>query len=155
MSHKGADYTKNFLNNDNLKTAVKEACQFLKKVDFSHIAFRGMSGAVFATPVAMKLNKKLILVRKHEDESHATRMVDTWVEGDYDDSPFKYVIIDDFTSTGSTNRHIMKEIKLVAPKAKCLGMLPMRGFLKELSYCRDFGGPKPKLLELNSNGEKI
>ena len=82
------------------------------------IAFRGMSGALIASPVAVRLQKSLILVRKPNDGSHSSYKVESCkVE------PKNYVILDDFVSSGKTANAIIKAIKLVAPKAKYLGVL--------------------------------
>lgn len=82
------------------------------------IAFRGMSGALVASPVAARLQKPLILVRKPNDNSHSPLKVESCkIE------PKNYVILDDFVSSGKTANAIIKAIKLVAPKAKYLGVL--------------------------------
>jgi len=84
--------------------------------EFDSIAFRSMSGALLAPPVAAILGKSLIMVRK-EENSHSSHKV----EGDI--FAKTYIIVDDFTSSGKTARTIVEEIKIFAPQAKCLGLL--------------------------------
>src|SRR4051812_10409313 len=61
----------------------------LSRYDFDAIAFRGLSGALFAPTVAMKMGKTLIAVRK-KSTIHSSRIV----EGDY--NARRYIILDDF-----------------------------------------------------------
>lgn len=104
-----------------LKANVTKAAHDLKKqgFDFESIAFRGMSGAVLASPIALALDKTLILVRKGEN-THSQYAV----EGDL--SGQKYIIVDDFISTGETVRTIIKEIFKACPRCQCIGILVLR-----------------------------
>ena len=103
-----------------LKANVKKAARDLKKqgFDFESIAFRGMSGAVLASPIALALDKTLILVRKGEN-THSRYAV----EGDL--SGQKYIIVDDFIVTGETVRTIIKEIFKACPRCRCIGILEL------------------------------
>lgn len=104
-----------------LKANVKKAAHDLKKqgFEFESIAFRGMSGAVLASPIALALDKTLILVRKGEN-THSTYAV----EGDL--SGQKYIIVDDFISTGETVRITIQEIFKACPRCRCIGILVLR-----------------------------
>ena len=79
-----------------------------------------MSGALPAIPLALRLKKEFIFVRKDFDVntgSHSYRQV----EGHK--SVKRYVIIDDLICTGNTLKEIVKHIHKFAPEAKCIGVL--------------------------------
>jgi len=106
---KGLDPTKR-------QETVQICVNILKHYEFDAIAFRGLSGALFAPTVAMLMDKSLLAVRKDE-QSHSFRMV----EGDH--AAGRYVILDDFISSGETVRNIVEEIHNVMPWAQCIGIL--------------------------------
>lgn len=97
-----------------LRKAVAATIKFLKGKDFDAIAFRGLSGQLFAPIIAIRLRKTLLAVRKGED-THSTQMV----EGDL--GARNYIIIDDFIAGGNTVNQIIKEIYAVRPSIKCVG----------------------------------
>lgn len=74
------------------------------KIRFAAIAFRGMSGGLIAPLVAAQLNKKLIVVRKRGEQSHAQYHVEGYIDSK------TYIIIDDLVDTGDTCRDIMDEL---------------------------------------------
>jgi len=89
---------------------------------FDAIAFRGNSGALIAPTLALALDKTMLMIRKNcpcgiHSFSHSSHEV----EGDY--GAKTYIIADDIISSGTTAQAIVEEIKKVAPKAKCLGVL--------------------------------
>ena len=87
-----------------------------KKVPFDAIAFRGVSGAAIAFPVSALTGLHLICVRK-ERNSHGNR-----VEGP-SRSIKRYVILDDFISSGETIRAIYGAVKAVSrSESKCVGI---------------------------------
>jgi len=98
------------------RETVEIIAQILRHYEFDAIAFRGLSGALFAPTVAMLLDKSLLAVRKGED-CHSSRTV----EGDY--AALTYVILDDMVSSGETIRVIVEDIKKVMPWAECVGVL--------------------------------
>ena len=69
------------------------------KVKFDAIAFRGMSGAIIACPVASIFKKPLIIVRKSIKNCHSSRQVEGFIDAK------KYIIVDDFIETGKTIRN--------------------------------------------------
>jgi hypoxanthine phosphoribosyltransferase len=85
---------------------------------FDAIAYRGASGAITASIIAYKLKKPLILVRKPEDnKGHSPYSV----EGPK--VVKRYLIVDDFMSSGSTYEAIRNAIRVEHPQAVCIGML--------------------------------
>lgn len=78
---------------------------------FDVIAIRGFSGAVPASIVAFMLRKPLVIVRKKPtvETSHGTS-VEILTDGILP-TPFRYLIIDDQSSTGKTFREIKEGLK--------------------------------------------
>lgn len=109
------------------KKRLTRLVRLLKEVDartpFQAMAFRGMSGALLVQPLAMRLDKNLIMVRKPNDDSHtmygsASGMRDAE----------KYIIVDDFQTYGGTARAIVAAVKNFAPQAECLGIFEVNRF---------------------------
>lgn len=109
-----------FLDTKRLHTYLDLAIKALKRREFDAIAFRGMSGAVAAPTIALALHKNLILVRKDEEKTHSTYVVEGC------NSTLRYVIIDDFMVTGDTVRAIRKQVFKFAPQAQCIGVLAIQ-----------------------------
>ena len=113
----GQTHMSPLINMDTLRVFIKRAVEVLSGDEFDAIAFRGMSGALLATPVALAMKKTLILVRHLDDPSHSEEMV----EGDC--TARTYVILDDFIASGDTVRAIKEAVADWAPQAKYLGTL--------------------------------
>jgi len=88
---------------------IEKAVESLQEVDkttpFDAIAFTGMSGAAMAFPLAIKLEKDLIMVRKPSSSSHS----DYDVEGQNQSK--NYIIVDDFPETGATKKRIIAAVE--------------------------------------------
>lgn len=114
-----SSYLNKVLEGDKLNERVMKAKNILRqtKVKFDAIAFRGMSGAIFAANLATKMKKTLLIVRKpkQEEPSHAYAVV----EGDRHSK--KYIIVDDFVSTGNTLSTIVGEVKKFTD-SQCVGV---------------------------------
>lgn len=106
-----------FLHVTTLREKVILAQQVLEDYDFDTIAFRGMSGALIAPILALNLQKELILVRKPDDDTHS------WYKVEGNKSANRYVIVDDFESSGHTKRTIIEAVRGFAPDANYLGFL--------------------------------
>lgn len=121
-----AAYFHGAFNPTKMKPLVKAAKQLLKDQQFDAIAFRGMSGAMVAPVLAYALDKSLIMVRKpkHHSEEHHSHMP---VEGDINTG--RYLIVDDFRSTGATIRAILTDVRNFAPEARCMGVMFYHNFL--------------------------
>jgi adenine/guanine phosphoribosyltransferase-like PRPP-binding protein len=105
-----------------MKKKIKMIMKVLKTYDFDAFAFRGMSGALIAPVLAMLCGKSLIMVRKmKEDGSKSDCHSKERVEGDL--SATKYIIVDDFISSGQTITNIIQEISHLNPSAICIGAL--------------------------------
>jgi orotate phosphoribosyltransferase len=87
-------------------------------LEFSTIAFRGMSGALIAPLIAHKLGKNLLMVRKTGDECHSSHST----EGTHSNE--NYIIIDDLISSGATVRKTIEAVNHMEEcrEAKCVGI---------------------------------
>jgi len=120
-----SEHMARFLDTKDLYHYIDLAIKALKRQEFDSIAFRGMSGAVSAPIIALALKKNLILVRKPEDRTHSQYRVEGF------NASRRYVIVDDFISTGETARAIRDSIYNFAHHAKCIGVLPIQRLDKE------------------------
>lgn len=117
-----ASHLEYMIRTNQLKTTVYQSVKFLRthKLDqqFDSIAFRGISGALIAPVLAMRLNKNLIAVRKSTSGCHSCHTV----EG-YHGSK-RYIIVDDFISSGETVESIISNIREFANEdSQCVGVL--------------------------------
>mgnify|MGYP000945606000 CR=1 FL=1 len=119
--HRHADYLKQFDNVSKYESIVKKVCRYIRqsKLEFSHIAVAGISGMTIGGPVALRLKKNLIVVRKGE-HSHSSELV----EGvPINDKPFQYIIVDDCVDTGETVFNIYNGIHTVNKNATPLSVI--------------------------------
>jgi adenine/guanine phosphoribosyltransferase-like PRPP-binding protein len=111
------DYYFTNINPETLKKRIKNAQLILKGLKFDAIAFSGMSGALLGPPLALKMGKSLIMVRKPHSGSHSRKRV----EGDM--AAHTYIIVDDFQDTGKTARYIKESVAEFSSEAKLLGSI--------------------------------
>lgn len=103
---KSATWLHPILRPGGLKAEVDMAVEILNQCpDFDAIAFTGLSGAVLASAVALRLNKLMYCVRKPGENRHS----DYEVEGPL--GSLRYVIIDDLIQTGGTIRRIIAQVR--------------------------------------------
>lgn len=112
---------------------------FLKaQYDFDTIAFCGMSGAAMAFLISHQLNIPIVCVRKDTDDCHYSDGVFTVdggtssyirrkLEGNF--LIKRYLILDDFISSGRTVNFIINSIEKEIPEAKCVGMVMYGGYM--------------------------
>lgn len=112
---KCASHLTKALTPETLRWLVPQIVKKLSAYEFDAIACRGLSGVLVAPMVALAMNKTLLIIRNHLD-CHSAHMV----EGDY--GARRYVILDDFASSGNTVEKIVKEISVEIPEARCLGL---------------------------------
>jgi adenine/guanine phosphoribosyltransferase-like PRPP-binding protein len=74
--------------------------------DFDSIVATGMSGMSVAPIVAFVLKKQLVVVRKTTDGTHSCDLV----EKDHKKGIRRYVIIDDFVSSGDTVNRVYRQL---------------------------------------------
>jgi adenine/guanine phosphoribosyltransferase-like PRPP-binding protein len=97
------------VNKDERNRLLKRCRRELRKFDdFDTIAFSGNSGSLMSFPLAHKLNKEIIVVRKPRqiEMAHGCFLIEGVI-------PFnrKIVIVDDFVSAGKTVRYIVNTIR--------------------------------------------
>jgi orotate phosphoribosyltransferase len=92
-----------------LETNVRRVTHGLRKHtrDFDFIAVSGMSGVVVGAPAALRLHKPLVIVRK-DDDSNGHHAGGSFIG--FDSVKGRYVIVDDFTSSGRTLEYIINRI---------------------------------------------
>lgn len=104
-----------------VKNTVAKARALHKKHGFDTIAFSGISGASMAFILASRLKLPLLNIRKMDENSHYVKQMGTLIEGNTGAS--KYMIVDDFISSGDTVNHIIATIKREMPFAECVAIL--------------------------------
>jgi len=119
-----------------LKEKLPEIIEVLSRYEFDAIAFRGLSGALVAPTVAMMMGKTLLAVRKLHEAAHSIHLV----EGDI--GATKFVILDDFSSSGKTVYEILKAVKTEfesqgCPVPECVGLYQYLFRGKELIDAND------------------
>ncbi len=85
-------------------------------MDFDAIVVQGMSGAIIGSVVAHMLSKHIVVVRKPGEDHHGSNQV-VGLEGAY-----KYLILDDMISSGTTVLRIVDSMTHYRHKAKLVGM---------------------------------
>lgn len=79
----------------------------LRRKDFDSLAFSGSSGAAIAYPVGALLGCHLSHARKNDGNHHGREgSVEGWTR-DHDSPAIRYVIVDDFISSGATMERII------------------------------------------------
>lgn len=102
-----------------------------KEYGFDTIAFCGVSGAAMAFVLAHEMRIPLLCVRKRGENSHFDDGDRRHLEGNT--GVKKYLIVDDFISSGRTVNYIMDTIHQDIPNAECVAMLMYSG-LGEYDY---------------------
>ena len=111
-------YLEHLIRTKNLQETITRAIAVLRKHDFDALAFRGASGMLLGVPLAVALDKTMIMVRK---DTQGTCHSSYPVEGDA--AAKRYVIVDDLIRTGATVRAILAAVQVFAPQAECIGAI--------------------------------
>lgn len=94
---------------------LARAEKLLSKIKFDAIAYTGASGSLIAPALAFRMNRGLILVRKEKNTHSGSK-----VEGHIDVE--RYIIVDDFVTSGKTVKRIAREVKAHCYQAKLVGV---------------------------------
>lgn len=103
----------------NLQEVIEEAKGKLADVEFDTLVGTGFSGGVVIPALALAMGKKFVLIRKETDDSHhgKGRLLGELGE--------KWVLVDDFVSSGKTRRRILSKIEEAAEErganTECVG----------------------------------
>ena len=92
------------LDNTKFKLALSAACRKLRNKKFDAIAVTGNSGTLFGGALALKLKKRVILVRKPGVDSHGTELEILFETVD------SYIFVDDFIDSGATIKRVISTI---------------------------------------------
>jgi adenine/guanine phosphoribosyltransferase-like PRPP-binding protein len=106
---------------------VTTAERIRKDTGYDTIVFSGMSGAAMAFMLAHWMNMPLLCVRKRNDSSHFVSQTRKYLEGNAHDVR-KYLIVDDFISSGATVQYIMDTIRETNVSAECVSLLMYAGY---------------------------
>lgn len=89
-----------------LKNIVEKSARFLqeRELDFETIAVQGVSGLIVGSPLAMALDKKIMVIRKQGDKTHC---LDVMGFGKNQ----KILMVDDCVETGTTLINMVTKIK--------------------------------------------
>jgi orotate phosphoribosyltransferase len=115
--YRTVSHLQEFIDPTKAVKTVEQCAKLLETLEFTTFAFRGLSGALIAPMLAVKMGKTLLAVRKVHPTGHGSNRV----EGDY--AAGNYIIVDDFIATGKTCQAIMEEIDNHVPSAKCIAVL--------------------------------
>jgi adenine/guanine phosphoribosyltransferase-like PRPP-binding protein len=89
------------------------------KDEFDLIVFSGYSGALIAPTAALRVKKPMGFVRKPGEASHGVPIEIT----DESCGNGRYVIVDDFISTGETVKRLIKSLTDWNCKMRCVGIV--------------------------------
>jgi adenine/guanine phosphoribosyltransferase-like PRPP-binding protein len=106
-----------YIRVDVLRKIVDQTAKFLSDKDFDALAFSGNSGAILGSALSLALNKPMILVRKSVEDCHSSFTC----EGFH--AAKRYIIVDDFVSTGSTVHYISRKVREWAPDMELVGVM--------------------------------
>jgi|SRR5579864_2987186 len=105
MKHDSAPWMRDAVTREGVTRIVADAVEKLRDLNFDTIAFRGMSGALIAPIIAHQLGKEIAMIRKEGVTTHSVCSYEGYKEVK------RYVIVDDFVSTGDTIAKIMEAMR--------------------------------------------
>lgn len=93
-----------------LQGVLREATSILKPVrhEFDTLVGTGFSGGVIIPALALRLNRKFVLIRKETDDSHhgSGRLLGELGE--------RWIFVDDFVSSGKTRNRVIEKVEAAA-----------------------------------------
>lgn len=91
-----------------LEDRVRQVTAALKplKTEFDSIAVRGMSGVLVGAPVALRLHKPLVVVRKETEQRHSSALA-----LNAENVGKRVLFLDDFVSGGSTRKAVQNVVE--------------------------------------------
>lgn len=106
---KSLDLTSGYFptNPRDLSTKVSQASKVLGDVSFDTIVCTGVSGIIFASPLAMEMKKHLLIVRKNGESSHGAYRAEGTIGR-------RWLFVDDFISSGTTFNRVNDAVDRIA-----------------------------------------
>jgi adenine/guanine phosphoribosyltransferase-like PRPP-binding protein len=122
-------YNDSYKGLDDLGEAVERTVKALtaEAHRFDFIAVRGCSGILVGAPVSLRINKPLVVVRKPDENSHGYGKSAVLVNADR--AYGRFLFLDDFISSGATERAVLEGLQKHAPEATYVG---------SFEYCRRY-----------------
>lgn len=111
----GCKHTTILLNHKERNNVIDSACAFLRGFSFDTVVVCGISGLLVGPQVSEKLDKNITIVRKKNEKRYSPFVI----EGAH---PSRYVVLDDLVCSGSTLKHILRNIKEEYPASECVGV---------------------------------
>ena len=102
-----ADYFKSMLEPVGRNHCIDAIYQRLLDVDFDTIVCTGVSGVSAGSILAFLLDKRLLVIRKENDDSHHGNRPSGWLSP----NTSKVVIVDDFVCSGRTMKRIDEKLE--------------------------------------------
>lgn len=92
----------------NLPNVLEVAQEHLEDVDFDTIVGTGFSGGIVVPSLALAMDKKFVLVRKDNDDSHhkSSKLLG--------DLGSRWLFVDDFVSSGKSRLRVMNRVREAA-----------------------------------------
>lgn len=103
-SYSGSMFDRKQLRN-RLGTLVKALPEIMKRHEADSLFVTGKSGIAMAFPLLTRLPVKIITVRKPGEDSHGSTF-----EGPSEFEPKRFMILDDFVSTGETVNRVLTQL---------------------------------------------
>lgn len=113
-------YLNNILDPKLSKKVIKRLADGIRDsgVEFDFIAIRGMSGAIIAGALSIRLNKPVVIVRKVGDQNHSSDTVDHVTFCNPRNQ--SYIIVDDGIATGKTMANIIHRLDEINSKCRAI-----------------------------------
>ena len=102
-----------------LDLVVESSRRSLVDVEFDAIAVTGISGLSVGAPLALALQKKLLVLRKESEDSHGLRG-ELLGANDLEEGT-RVLVVDDFFSSGETGRRVCNAVLANNPYATIVG----------------------------------
>ena len=96
--------------------------KFKKDIPFDYVCLTGISGAAIGFPVCVRMGYNPLFIRKSQDKTHSSFMIEGYVEKLKENENIKYVIIDDLIDSGKTINRIIKTMKNAFNHSECVGI---------------------------------
>lgn len=95
---------------DDLAQTVTRTTEVLRAVrgEFDAIVVTGMSGTLVGSPVALRLRKPLVVIRKDNDDSHHGK--GRIINRDKLHNRKRALFLDDFVSNGDTKKKVVEKV---------------------------------------------
>lgn len=118
-------YFSEYLEGKTLRKAILRYNKRLKDISFDSFAVTGNSGLLVAAPLALKMNKNLLIVRKDSDYKycHSGNQIEGFQRGKE-----KIIILDDFVETGKTIIDIVTKLNKFCIEPEILGIFLYKTF---------------------------